>query len=111
MNHRSASICLAIATLGCCAAAAARNAPPPPARTIAVDHGATLYARTGCVQCHGSVGQGGSAGPAIVATKLDYDAFAQQLRNPADAMPPYTRKVLSDADLLAIYDHVRTMRP
>lgn len=108
---RSSRISLAIATAGFCAAAAAQQVPPPPNPAAAPGQGAALYVRMGCIQCHGGVGQGGSEGPPLVATKLDHDAFAQLVREPVDKMPPYTRKILSDADLRAIYDHVLTMRP
>ena len=110
--NRSSRICLAITAAGFCAAAAAQQAPAPPAPTAPpLSRGATLYVRVGCIQCHGGVGQGGSEAPPVVATSLDYDSFARQVREPVDKMPPYTRKVLSDADLRAIYDHVLTMRP
>lgn len=109
---RSALTCIALAAAAFSVAVAAQPASAPVASAPpALEDGARLYRSTGCIQCHGGVGQGGSAGPPVFATKLGYEAFAQQVREPINAMPPYTRKVLSDADLHAIYDHVRAMRP
>jgi hypothetical protein len=54
----------------------------------------------GCALCHGTVGQGGrGTGPHIAPNPLPFDAFAGQMRRPANAMPAYTTVVLSDRDL------------
>jgi len=91
---------------------AAPASPPPPASAperIAI--GATLYQRIGCAACHGGVGQGGSAGPALIVNPLPFDAFDQQVRDPINAMPAYTHKVLPDAELRAIYAFLGTLKP
>ncbi len=85
------------------------NAPDP--RTETVGDGRKAYLRVGCAQCHGTVGQGGSAGPALAGTPLPYAGFAALLRNPRAEMPPYTAKVLSDGDLAAIYAFVKSLKP
>ena len=46
----------------------------------------------GCALCHGTVGQGGrGTGPHIAPNPLPFEAFAGQVRRPADAMPAYTK--------------------
>ncbi|HEX3465338.1 MAG TPA: cytochrome c [Candidatus Elarobacter sp.] len=74
----------------------------------AIARGKTLFARVGCYECHGYAGQGGAAGPRIAA-RLPYAAFAAYVRHPAREMPPYTAKVLSDADLAAIHAYVASL--
>jgi ubiquinol-cytochrome c reductase cytochrome c subunit len=74
----------------------------------AVARGKMLFTRVGCYECHGYAGQGGAAGPRIAA-RLPYPAFAAYVRHPAREMPPYTAKVLSDADLAAIFAYVSTL--
>ena len=75
----------------------------------AIARGKTLFARVGCYECHGYAGQGGAASPRIAA-RLPYPAFAAYVRHPAREMPPYTAKVLSDADLAAIFAYVSGLR-
>ena len=72
----------------------------------AADHGKQLFLANNCYLCHGTVGQGGAAGPTIAPPKLlpTYEAFAAWVRKTGPGvMPVYTAKVLSDADLAAIY--------
>src|SRR3546814_19715831 len=71
----------------------------------------SLYQRIGCAACHGGVGQGGSAGPALAATRLPFEAFDHQVRVPVNAMPPYTRQVLSESDLRDIYAYLAALEP
>ena len=66
--------------------------------------GAQLYETKGCYQCHGYVAQGGSAGPRLRPIPLP--AFVQIVRKPPNLMPAYSPRVLSDAELRAIYDFV-----
>lgn len=75
----------------------------------AVAHGRTLFARVGCYECHGYAGQGGAAGPHIAATVIPYAAFSAYVRHPAREMPAFTSRVLTDADLTAIYAFVRSL--
>lgn len=75
----------------------------------AVAHGRALFAQVGCYECHGYAGQGGAAGPHIAAIAWPYPAFAAYVRHPAREMPAFTARVLSDADLTAIYAYVRTL--
>ena len=72
-------------------------------------HGKTLYVSDGCYECHGYAAQGGAGtGPKLGPNPIPYAAFSFQVRSPRDEMPPYTVKVLSDADLADIYAFVQS---
>lgn len=71
--------------------------------------GFDTFVANGCHQCHGYEGQGGAAGPRIAPSVYPYEPFAQLVRRPANAMPAYAPGVLTDADLRAIYDYVRSV--
>jgi mono/diheme cytochrome c family protein len=75
-----------------------------------VKNGQTLFMRDGCYQCHGTQGAGASTGPAITQkpTPIPWIAFASEVRNPADQMPPYTTKVMSDQELADIFAYTQT---
>jgi mono/diheme cytochrome c family protein len=66
-----------------------------------VDNGKRLYTRDGCYECHGYAGQGG-AGARLAPKVLPTSALIAYVRHPSGAMPPYTNKVASDADLADI---------
>jgi mono/diheme cytochrome c family protein len=72
------------------------------------ENGKKLYAAAACYACHGYVGQGGSAGPRLGPPAISFPAFIGELRHPREEMPPYTAKVLSDAQVADIYAHVKT---
>jgi mono/diheme cytochrome c family protein len=73
-------------------------------------HGKTVYASVGCWECHGQDGQSaGGTGPKLGPDPMPFAAFAYQVRSPRNNMPPYTVKVLSDADLADIYAFVQTL--
>jgi len=75
-----------------------------------MQHGKTLFAAVGCYECHDTEGQGGpGAGPKIAPKPIEFDAFVHQLRNPREEMPPYTAKVLSDADVADIYAFLQSI--
>jgi mono/diheme cytochrome c family protein len=72
------------------------------------EHGKTLYRETGCYQCHGLAGQGAvMTGPRVSRTEFAFDGFLNQLRHPANQMPPYEAAVLSDRDAADIYAYLR----
>jgi ubiquinol-cytochrome c reductase cytochrome c subunit len=64
----------------------------------APERGRQIYVSVGCYLCHGHFGQGG-AGRKLAPAPLPYPAFAQYVRHPTGDMPPYTTRILSDADL------------
>jgi cytochrome c553 len=73
-----------------------------------------------CYSCHGFSGQNGP-GARLVPMKMTQQAFAAFVRHPRDPrkdsspsgqqdrMPPYSAKVLPDADLADIYAHIKSL--
>jgi ubiquinol-cytochrome c reductase cytochrome c subunit len=62
--------------------------------------GRQLFVRKGCYQCHGREGQGApTTGPRLGPNPLALAAFVGAVRNPRAQMPPYTEKIVSDAEL------------
>ncbi|HWF09835.1 MAG TPA: cytochrome c [Bryobacteraceae bacterium] len=72
------------------------------------ENGKRLFVRDGCYECHGYSGQGG-AGARIAPKVLPAATFIAYVRHPAGAMPPYTAKVASDADLTDIRAYLATI--
>ena len=92
--------------------AGAQSASAPPkadnAPTGNAKNGKAIYTADGCYECHGREAQGGAGtGPKLGPAPLPFSAFAYQVRVPRDQMPPYTNKVLSDAELADIYAFVQ----
>jgi mono/diheme cytochrome c family protein len=71
-------------------------------------NGKKLFESIGCWQCHGHEGQGG-AGARIAPRPIAFAAFQKYVRQPADQMPPYTAKVVSDQDLADIYAFLQSI--
>jgi len=71
------------------------------------EHGKAVYGRVGCWECHGSDAQSGR--PSLGPNPIPWAAFTHQVRSPRNDMPPYTAKVLSDADLADIYAFVQSV--
>jgi ubiquinol-cytochrome c reductase cytochrome c subunit len=67
------------------------------------DKGKQLFHNYGCWSCHGMEGQGGVAGPRIGPNPPVFAGFVAYVRKPVNQMPPFTDKVVSDADLADIY--------
>jgi mono/diheme cytochrome c family protein len=82
--------------------------PSMPANANA-QNGSKLFVSAGCYECHDRQGQGGGAGPRIAPNPIAFGAFLNQCRQPADQMPPYTSKVLSDAQLADIYAFLQSI--
>jgi mono/diheme cytochrome c family protein len=65
--------------------------------------GRQLLVRKGCFQCHGREGQGSpTSGPRLGPNPLAPAAFVRAVRSPRAQMPPYTEKLVSDAELADI---------
>ena len=79
-----------------------RLQPDPPDS----DRGKRTYMKVGCYQCHGREAQGASTGPRLGPDPLPLPQFVRYVRTPRNDMPPYTVKVLSDADLADVYAYV-----
>jgi mono/diheme cytochrome c family protein len=74
------------------------------------DNGKRLFTSAGCYECHGREAQGGAGtGPRLGPNPIAFAAFLRQCRQPSNQMPPYTSKVLSDAELTDIYAFVQSI--
>jgi ubiquinol-cytochrome c reductase cytochrome c subunit len=72
------------------------------------EEGRKLFASYGCYQCHGREAQGSSAtGPRLGPRPIAFTAFSRYVRRPTGQMPPYTTRVVSDADMAHIYAFVQ----
>ena len=80
------------------------------ASTPNADKGKRLYASNACYFCHGTLGQGlGVNGARIGPPSRAVAGFIAYVRRPSGAMPAFTDKILSDADLADIHAFLRTM--
>jgi mono/diheme cytochrome c family protein len=68
-----------------------------------VGRGRQLFKNYGCSSCHGTEGQGASTGPKLAPGPLPLEAFLVVVRNPANVMPPYSEKVLTESELRDIH--------
>jgi mono/diheme cytochrome c family protein len=75
-------------------------------------NGKRVFLADGCFECHGRVGQGGAylgPAPVLAKTELPYEAFLQQLRDPANNMPAYAEAVLPQAQAADIYAYLQSL--
>ena len=103
-------IIIVIAALAFAGSAMAGQNPPPTQSAASqapagnATNGRKLFATIGCYQCHGYEAQGSTAtGPRLAPRPLPFPALSRYVRRPTGQMPPYTTKVLSDAELADIY--------
>jgi mono/diheme cytochrome c family protein len=76
--------------------------PPTPAGNA--DTGRQTYLKKGCYACHGREGQGSpTTGPRLGPGPAPLLTFTRYVRAPRGQMPPYTDKVISDAELADVY--------
>jgi len=82
-----------------------------PGTTLAAsaENGKQVFMRAGCWQCHGTVGQGGAAGPKLAPDPLPFDALSSFVRTTNRQMPAYREEVLSDADLADLYAYLNSI--
>ena len=73
------------------------------------DNGKKLFLRDGCFECHGTVGQGTKDGARIGPPVLNAQALIRYVRRPTGAMPAFTAKVVTDAELTDIYAYLRSV--
>ena len=100
-----------IALLSLVIAASVSAQTPAPQQNTApagnAETGKKLYVSYGCYQCHGYEAQGSSStGPRLGPKPIAFTAFSRYVRQPTGQMPPYTAKVVTDADLTNIYAFV-----
>lgn len=88
-----------------------------PAQEPSAKRGREIYMKTGCYTCHGTVGQGTSAGLKLAPDPLPAEAIANFIRNTDTtapsyaAMPTYSAEVLSDAEVADIAAYLATVPP
>jgi ubiquinol-cytochrome c reductase cytochrome c subunit len=83
-----------------------------PSRSTSADSakGKQIYANYGCYECHGYLGQGSPlSGSRIAPGSVAFTAFENYLRQPGGQMPPYTTRVLTDAQVADIYAFLRSL--
>ena len=73
------------------------------------ENGKRLYTSYGCYQCHGREAQGAPTGPRLGPDPMPFEAFVAYSRAPSGDMPPYTAKVVSDADWADMYAFVKAL--
>jgi mono/diheme cytochrome c family protein len=96
---------LALGGQAAAAQAAASRKPDAPVGDAA--KGKDVYLRYSCYACHGYAGHGGAA-PRLVPMGLPLSVFVAFVRSPP-TMPPYTAKVLSDAQLADVWAYIKTL--
>jgi mono/diheme cytochrome c family protein len=72
-----------------------------------ISRGKELYLKYSCYACHGYDGHGG-AGARLVPLAMNETRFAAYVRNPRQ-MPPYTEKVLADAQLADLFAYIKSL--
>jgi mono/diheme cytochrome c family protein len=85
---------------------------PNAAFAASAEKGKAAFIQHGCWQCHGTQGQGSimtSGGKRLAPDPLPWEAFAGFVRSTNRAMPPYSEKILSDADLADIYAYLQSI--
>ena len=105
------ALTLMLLTVASVAAAQVQTPSPQPAAPPSgnADEGKKLFLSYGCYQCHGREAQGSSAtGPRLGPRPIAFTTFSRYVRRPTGQMPPYTAKVVSDADLANIYAYVQS---
>src|SRR3954471_10934452 len=75
--------------------------------TGGVQRGKELYLNYSCYACHGYDGHGGS-GARLAPPPMTLSRFPAYVRNPR-RMPPYTDKVLTDAQAADLFAYIKSM--
>ncbi|HVY56702.1 MAG TPA: cytochrome c [Xanthobacteraceae bacterium] len=79
------------------------------ASAASAEHGKVAFMQHGCWQCHGTQGQGAGTGPKLAPDPLPFDTLASFVRTTSRRMPPFSEKILSDADLADIYAYLQSI--
>jgi mono/diheme cytochrome c family protein len=71
--------------------------------------GKQIFVKDGCYSCHGYDGHGGVA-PKLAPRPIPAVAFIAIVRHPpASAMPTYSPKVMSDAELTNVWAYLKSI--
>lgn len=73
------------------------------------EHGKAVFAKAGCWQCHGMVGQGGVTGPRLAPDPIPAEALTGFVRSSNRQMPPYSPQIISDSDLADIHAYLSSI--
>ena len=73
------------------------------------DTGKRLFTAYYCYACHGTQGQGTSAGARLAPRPIAFAAFQRYLRQPSGQMPPYKATIVSDQNLADMYAFLRSV--
>ena len=92
---------------GLLVAASIDAAAQPPQAGGNPQQGKELYLKYSCYACHGYDGHGG-AGARLVPLAMTVTRFTAYVHNPR-RMPPYTEKVLSDAQLVDLFAYIKSL--
>jgi len=74
----------------------------------AAENGKRVFLKDGCYECHGTVAQGGT-GPRLTPPAIALSTLTAVVRKGVGGMPPYSSKVLSDAELSDIHAYLETI--
>jgi len=90
--------------------AVAQTTPRGDDGTLAGKGGKDLFLKYTCYGCHGFSGQNGT-GARLVPMRMTQAAFIAYVRNPprANAMPSYSPKAVPDADMITIYNYIKSL--
>jgi mono/diheme cytochrome c family protein len=72
------------------------------------DNGKRVFLKDGCYECHGTVAHGGT-GPRLTSPAIALPTLTAVVRKGVGGMPPYSAKVLSDAELTDIHAYLETI--
>lgn len=103
LNKASCAVLVLLIGASACIAQASAQ-PVADAKT-----GYQLYMSRGCFLCHGTVGQGNVHGPKLAPNAHPYEKFSGITREPPNQMPPFSEKILSETELLAIHAYVASI--
>ena len=78
------------------------------AQNASAENGKKLWMKDGCYECHGTVGQGG-VGPRLAMPAIALPTLSAIVRKGVGGMPPYSAKVLSDAELGDIHAYLESI--
>lgn len=103
-----ALIVLAPATIRAQTSNAAPKAASAPAGNA--KNGEKLFTSYGCYECHGRHAEGSSStGPRLGPNAVTLALLQKYIRQPTGQMPPYTAKVVSDADLVDVFAFLQSL--
>jgi mono/diheme cytochrome c family protein len=112
---RFATVILAGALLITASSHAQAQTARAPAKTDSgptgnIQNGKKLFTSDGCFECHGHQAEGSSTGgPRLAPNPIPLAALVNYVRHPAGQMPPYTSKVISDAELADVFAFLQSL--